>query len=447
MTASSAALVAFHRASGPFAASASAGRPPSCFSFDEGPRAIPFAARGAELEAWASTLDGREQALDARTLSWLLSSSLGASDEKIGADGSRYSVWCNPTSGNLHTIECDVILTDQQRAGVLHYDSVRHGLVELAPGIDSVGDADAALVALSIVYGRQLAKYGDRGLRYAWIDLGHAIGAVEVAAESLGWSVESVESDSVTRALEWDVDGDPFGRRRGALLRVGPSDRPCASEWRLAHALRRPRETAMQIAEGEAGAWLTPSDGLEARTLALPRRGGFGPRGALLQRRRRSAHSFVPGGPVARPAFEAVLAPLASMRFVEAIVLVHRVEGVPPGAYRCQPDGGDRALLEPLVAGDLSELGVGLHAYQVAAHEHAFSITFALSERTVESGIAVYRRAHVEAGCLGQRLYLAAQSASLPATGIGALLDEEFSGTPALSHLLPIYSFACGSFS
>jgi SagB-type dehydrogenase family enzyme len=69
-----------------------------------------------------------------------------------------------------------------------------------------------------------------------------------------------------------------------------------------------------------------------------------------------------------------------------------------------------------------------------------------LERATRAHGERGYRYVHFEAGAIGQRLYLAAESLGLGATGIGAFYDEEVHHylhvTPAQGQV--VYHFAIG---
>jgi nitroreductase len=49
------------------------------------------------------------------------------------------------------------------------------------------------LVGLTSIYWRQAWKYGERAFRYCQHDVGHAIGALAIAAAGLGWAARLVE--------------------------------------------------------------------------------------------------------------------------------------------------------------------------------------------------------------------------------------------------------------
>jgi nitroreductase len=401
---------------------------------------------GTLLDAWAQALDGRRRTFDRTTLSWLLHASLGRSGERVGARGS-YPVWCNPTSGNLHTVEADVGVRGGELDGLYRYDSVAHGLGRLARLEAGDEPTTSVLVGLSLVYGRQIARYGLRGVRYAWIDLGHAIGALDVAAGSLGWSIEPARCPRLEEALGWQTPTlGPFGRRRGELLRLSFGRRARAHRRVVLETFPRPTADGPEIDFERARSWISASEAsLRPTRLPSPT---VNPALAHRQRRRRSAPAFVASGEVPRAAFASLLRALSTTRTLEALVLVHRVAGIVPGAYwwrRREPH--DDGVFSPIVLDDLGDLAVGLHGYQRSAHDQAFSITFGLrlEEELPRAGVRRYREAHVEAGCAAQRLYLAAQAHDLPVTGIGALLDDDVTALPGLQGWSPIYSFAGGS--
>lgn len=390
------------------------------------------------LAEWGRSLNGASQEFGTRSLSWLLYASLGCSGEK-GSAGRRYPVWCNPTSGNLHTVEADIWV----RGGLHRYDSLHHRL-ELLESTKRDASSGKPLIALSLVYSRQIQKYGLRGIRYAWIDLGHAISAVDIAARSLGWHMEPVCDPEIEARLGWSAERRTvWDRRRGELLCVHTCD-ASSRDYRVSHDVSIP----MPLASADTKAareeeWICASEAM--LTLAsMPDPIVYPVGQAQRQRRRRSAGEFAVGAPVSKEAFEGVLDMLATTHTDEALVLVHRVDGLSSGAYLWRPSTvGTDANLYVLLAGDIDEMAVGLHGYQTAALNHAFSITFGLRLDT-SMNVARYRAAHVEAGIATQRLYLAAHGLQLACTGIGALLDEELAGFAALRDFAPLYSFACG---
>jgi SagB-type dehydrogenase family enzyme len=108
---------------------------------------------------------------------------------------SRWSLRVNPSSGNLHPTEAYVIAGAApglgDAPGVYHYAPDRHAL-EPRCRFDrdawpaAVAEPDSWLVALTSIHWREAWKYGERAFRYCQHDLGHAIGAIAIAAANAG---------------------------------------------------------------------------------------------------------------------------------------------------------------------------------------------------------------------------------------------------------------------
>ena len=57
-------------------------------------------------------------------------------------------------------------------------------------GTALVAPADIFLVGLTSIHWREAWKYGQRAYRYCQHDVGHAIGAIVIAAAGLGWQTQ-----------------------------------------------------------------------------------------------------------------------------------------------------------------------------------------------------------------------------------------------------------------
>ncbi len=115
------------------------------------------------------------------------------------AGATRWALRCNPSSGNLHPTEGYLLigalpgLSDEP--GLYHYAAREHALERRADCSDPLFTAlmrefpaQAVLVGLSSIHWREAWKYGERAFRYCQHDAGHAIGALRIAAATLGWS-------------------------------------------------------------------------------------------------------------------------------------------------------------------------------------------------------------------------------------------------------------------
>ena len=148
----------------------------------------------------ARAADGAERRATALRLRW--HSRPGSSSASA-----RWALRVNPSSGNLHPTEgylvCGPIDGLSPRPFVAHYAPREHALelravlpaavwarlaARLPPG--------ALLVGLTSIHWREAWKYGERAFRYCQHDVGHALGALAVAAAALGWRARLLEGPS-----------------------------------------------------------------------------------------------------------------------------------------------------------------------------------------------------------------------------------------------------------
>ena len=163
------------------------------------------------------------------TLSRLLEYSLALSAWKQ-AGATRWALRVNPSSGNLHPTEGYAFvggIPELGAPGLFHYAPREHGLERRA---DCGFIPNTVLVGLSSVYWREAWKYGERAFRYCQHDVGHAIGALRIAAAALGWSarvLDGVGDATIEALLGLDRDADFEGAERESaelLMAIGPGD-------------------------------------------------------------------------------------------------------------------------------------------------------------------------------------------------------------------------------
>ena len=153
---------------------------------------------------------------------------LWAAQGVTGPEGLRTA----PSAGALYPLEVDVVIGDVDGlpSAIYRYSPDRHELVltregdrrrELgaaALGQDCV-EAGAAVIALAAVYERTTGKYGERGIRYVHMEVGHAAQNVCLEAAALGLGavvVGAFEDAAVKRVLGLARDEEPL-----ALIPVG----------------------------------------------------------------------------------------------------------------------------------------------------------------------------------------------------------------------------------
>ena len=163
------------------------------------------------------------------TLSRLLEYSLALSAWKQ-AGATRWALRVNPSSGNLHPTEGYAFvggIPELGTPGLFHYAPREHGLERRA---DCGFIPDTVVVGLSSVYWREAWKYGERAFRYCQHDVGHAIGALRIAAAALGWSARVLDGEgdaTIEALLGLDRDADFEGAERESaelLMAIGPGE-------------------------------------------------------------------------------------------------------------------------------------------------------------------------------------------------------------------------------
>ncbi len=141
------------------------------------------------------------QALTLSNIAALLELSFGLSAWKQYGS-TRWSLRCNPSSGNLHPTEAYLVVQGcgSIHDGVYHYVSRDHALEQrccltLATQASArILPPDSFLIGLSSIHWREAWKYGERAFRYCQHDVGHAIAALRYAAAMLGWQVHLLDA-------------------------------------------------------------------------------------------------------------------------------------------------------------------------------------------------------------------------------------------------------------
>lgn len=131
-----------------------------------------------------------------------------------------------PSAGALYPLELYVVAGDVQdlSSGVYRYDPDEHQLLRTMEGDKRVELADAALgqyfigegaivIVFTAVYERTTGKYGDRGIRYVHMEVGHAAQnlCLQAAAMDLGVvTVGAFYDEEVGELLDLPGDEQPL---------------------------------------------------------------------------------------------------------------------------------------------------------------------------------------------------------------------------------------------
>jgi SagB-type dehydrogenase family enzyme len=424
-------------------------------------------------------------------LSQLMFHTAAISASKRVPSGYQYALRVNPSSGNLHPTEFHFFARFAQCLaqwpdGLYHYRPSSHMAEQRAAGSPPVpaaaSDAPLVFVLTSIAW-REAWKYGNRAYRYCLLDMGHAWQALALAARAIGcdtFAIGHFPDDEIAQSCRLHADEWPL-----LIVKVSGGARPCPAPFSAPsgnttwsegypnglsprqidfpmidaiHAATKLQTPPVRV--GIADVQTPPVSvgiGVEPRdsaSISLPPPASSARPFGEVARARRSALDFR-GGPqsISLAHLSAILAvtaePLeadfADARFISLYLYAHRVDGLDPGVYRYWPQ---HAALQLIRSGDQRVAAAGLSLGQDLAGNAcvAFSMIADLDRAARVHGDRGYRYAHFEAGAIGHRLYLAAESLGLGATGIGAFFDDQVHG---YLHLAPeqgqvVYHFAIG---
>ena len=391
-------------------------------------------------------------------LSQLLFYSAAISATKlVPSTGYRYALRVNPSSGNLHPTEfhfCTRGLQDWPD-GLYHYRPSSHMAEQRAVGdFTSRLHTDAPVVfLLTSIAWREAWKYQERAYRYCLLDIGHAWQSLATAARTIGCEVsatghfadESIARDFGLHSDEWpmvivSIDGPGIPSRHVSAEHV-------TSFVGEANVLSTECVPYPAIDAVHATTSL-PECTTVGKMEESPRVNGpecpsrpFGD----VARSRRSALDFVGGKQsMTRDQLLAILQ-VAAPQELELYIYLHRVAEFEPGVYQYSSTGNALKLIR---AGDQRLTAAALSLQQDLAGNACIAISMVanLERMCAQHGPRGYRYAHFEAGAVGQRLYLAAESLGLRATGMGAFFDDEvhryLNLTPAEGEV--VYHFAIG---
>ena len=392
----------------------------------------------------------------------------GFADKAVGlADLSRLLYFTNgvteppilraaPSAGALYAGEIYVVAerVTGLEPGIYYYAPPSHALIPIrqGPGIEVVRRAlerpgqvanAPVVILLTNVFGRYGWRYANRGYRYALIDTGHIGENLRLAARSAGL-VDSVRprfhDERLNELLEIDgrqeavcavhAVGHPGQLTTSPMLRTFTEAMIAPASWgdtERYHASTRLAEGAPGASKGRIR---TPPDRNAVETL----RPEMSVEDCI--RNRRSAHHFEDHA-MQRDALEWILdaavghPTLVPTGEVELLFAVHRVAAVDPGLYRYAPDD---ARLVPLRKADLRRRLVRacLGQDKAGTCAVAFFGVGHLRHATETLGDRMYRDLLIEAGGIGQRIYLAAEAAGLAARNLAAFRDD------ALNRLLDL---------
>ncbi len=379
----------------------------------------------------------------------------------VPSAGYRYALRVNPSSGNLHPTEFHFFTQDLRGwpAGLYHYRASSHMAGQRATG--GFECAPVTILLTSIAW-REEWKYRDRAYRYCLHDAGHAWQSVALAAAAMGLNAFArgrFDDAELARTCRLNADEWPMLLIDLSGIAAAPSTSPPVYHTGEPNRLSEEVVAYPRIERVHAATSVVEPVG--AADPAAPGSGGIhlpAPEPHAIPfaeavRNRRSALDFIGGvDSISLAQLSALLsaatkpfrADFAGTPFVQLYLYVHRVADLAPGVYRYWPSGGE---LEVVHLGDQRVMAAALSLRQDLAGNAcvAFSMIADLDRALQIHGDRGYRYVHFEAGAIGQRLYVAAESLGLRATGIGAFFDDEvtrYLGVPPSRQV--VYHFAVG---
>ena len=418
-------------------------------------------------------------AFDAAALAAVLWHTAGVSRRSGGIDFRTA-----PSSGALFSTELYVAVRKVEgvAAGLWHYDAKANALEQLratlvadvALGMDAVGADDAlAVVVATAVFRRSGHKYRDRTYRYVLADLGHALENLRTAAQAVGAAATLLPHfDGARAAATLELDEAEEGVLALGVLRPAGASAPermanaaagsqvlpaAAMRWtppqmstadaaplgvtgavHRATSLRAAGAAAAGAPAAAAPAAPPPSASrpsalrVAADTHLLPPYVAAPLDVLALIARRRSVRRFA-ATPLPAQQLSALLAamgrrpPLLSDA-VRIDVLTQAVEGLTPASWRYAPAEHalhlqlhhDTRLRRRSRAAALNQDVVG-----DAAVVFVLSIERAAFQADPAGAARGYRHAFIEAGLVGERLYLEAGARGLGVCAVGAFYDDE----------------------
>ncbi len=411
------------------------------------------------LEAIASPADGANE-LDLATLTRILFCANGLTRQrKIG--GEDYHFRAAASAGALYPIETYIAAADVEgiEGGLYHFSpadlkvrGLRRGdwreiVAHATANRPSVASARAILV-MSAIFWRSAWKYRARAYRYCFWDAGTILANLLAAATAEGISAEVITAfvDSEIETLI-GIDGESEGVM--CLVALGSTDKARAPSPPLTplelESIELSKEVVYQplVKIHRESRLESPEEvaKVSSATIAMPSATNSGQQFHLdvidpadarglgdTILRRGSARAFA-HEPIGADELTTILSASSGYTNVdfppltETYLIVNAVDELAPGAYSFNRDAKSLELLKP---GDFrTEAGYLCLEQQLGYDCSALIVYMADLERTLEAlGNRGYRDAHLEAGILGGRVYLASYALDRGATGLTFYDDD-----------------------
>ncbi|MBI4243189.1 MAG: SagB/ThcOx family dehydrogenase, partial [Planctomycetes bacterium] len=422
--------------------------------------------RGSYIESFS------EEPITETELSRLLYYTNGITGE-LRYPGLTYYLRAAPSAGALYPTVIYLVVNNVEglKKGIYHYSVKDHGLHLLKEGDFSerlsvyvnkplpVKKASAVFI-LSTIFYRTKWKYGEQSYRYVLLDAGHVAGNLDLISGALGlesYPIGTFVDDKINQLL--DIDG-----RKEAVVYISAVGRKSVSEegknfaripvfeekkiekftegWEpseIVHEMGKINNFNKTEIRDYSERKVSHKSYPEANKILLSKE--FSRQGLSLDdtiRKRRSARDYS-GKPLYKlelsrllyytygvikdePAKRAIWS-IEGLYPIELYVVVNNVEGIARGIYHYNP--AEHAL-ELLKEGDYRfRIANACLGQELVGNANIAIIKTAIFERVKRYGDRGYRYVHLDAGVIGENIYLEAVSMGLGVCGIGAFFDDQ----------------------
>jgi SagB-type dehydrogenase family enzyme len=411
----------------------------------------------------------RERVPNLKTLAQLLYFSAGITKRRTYPGGEIFfrAAAC---TGALYSIELYLVTSDlpHLQAGVFHFNPAdfalrklrggdyRQALVQATASEPSIAHAPVILISTG-TYWRNAWKYQARTYRHFGWDNGMIMAnllAVATAFELPARALAGFVDDTVNRLLDLDTEREvaltlvPLGWMQGAVAGASPAIEalgfetiPLSRSQVDYPAMREMHSASAFLSEKEVVAWRGPAERSNfpppgGKTIALDALSEAEiPRdsvGQVILRRgstRRFAQKSISFRQLSTMLLRATqgipadfLDPTGTL-LNDLYLIVHAVEGLPPGAYVLHRNPW---ALELIKKGEFREEAAHLGLDQELPGDASVAVFFLADLEAIlkRFGNRGYRAVQLEAGILGGKLYLAAYAQRLGATGLTFYDDD-----------------------
>jgi SagB-type dehydrogenase family enzyme len=160
----------------------------------------------------------REDPLDLKEISQLLWAAQGiirpGGYRTCPSAGALYPLEVQLVAGRLDGLPCGSYSYDCANHAILHKNErdIRHDLAVAALGQSMISSAPAT-IAICAIFERTTRKYGERGIRYVFMEAGHTAQNIHLQAVSLNLGtvvIGAFRDDEVKKALGLQPDESPL---------------------------------------------------------------------------------------------------------------------------------------------------------------------------------------------------------------------------------------------